>query len=1192
MDGHSKRALYIKKLTQFINSWISYMKKFTTVIIGIFLLASCSSESDATSKTNTELPVDQKESKSNFNQKTSIADEIIRPLGGVAGIRKGKKSVLSFNNLTGEVEKDLPATAKSLSKFSATLVGFSANESYGNALLESLQKQIDSYKNRPVPNRLKGKPESINKWRKNIANKIKSREKGIDEFKSLPDIQQKQSEYFYKVVSERLDKHYLNKLKIGEYHEMYSYLDSEDKQEWLVRETDRVLSTKKVRITHFYRLFIWINNVEYYLSSGDDNRLSGNDSIQLLNSALSLGDGTANNLFDRNFVNQLYDLRSTAMNKALETNNTELYNKLIDSIWPYDDEVSNSLKDSAKNVNELNDEREHSLFRSARRDFLRDLWSLLDAGANPNLQNKEGDTALIHAISYENCENSKIVCSRGRYAVDGIDMDPTVNRITKINLLLNYGANPNIANNEGKTALHYASLFDDIDIKVIKTLIKAGAELNTKDNKGNTPLILATRIGDKEKVELLIENGADVNIRNDEQFSPLIIAVDNKNQDLVNLFIKNKAQSSLQRTSTFKIDDGNKRKEVVTYENAKIKSFHLYNEEEQLLIEGITNADNTMSFKEFIHRKLDGRNLSLLKATWHIKDGSRHGSYENYRYGDNASKPQLQEKGKYDNGKKIHAVIYECEYFYKDLNSLFDVVCTDAVSSEYKYNPKDGITIITAKNSYQNFSAKMKGAIPYKDIWYRGISQKLFYTYGPISYNDIWTEKRKLLERTYFDDRGGTIFKEIYDGKGNVVKVIDERKDYAKGIMESYLNNPKKGLFNSLIEIEEKNGYQVDEAKSILKNIIQEVKNNITIKNSYSRSEAISILNEISYILRRKFGITYDDDHIDVLSQTLVNREMDCDIISMLYVTIGDHLDLPLALALYPEHGSVIWADDSYSIYWEAATRSNIPHTETSLRYYQNWFYGNPYKEDIINSKYWGKPLTKREAFLHGIWLASRTAKSNKEVGSYKKILNEIAQPILPHHVKRHDKRSTGEDLAMFLETMVNQRFEKMGRYSLFNRVRVAARLPERYNSRDRKMIAAMTIKLLEGKEREVIEQTSFILQDIALGELADAYTEIKKYDKAVNVYKTKLEYTSNEVDKDYIYSKIAKIRKLRDTPPKKKAKKVDKKSPNYYLYELGEGYRLGKLGFPQNIEKAKKYYTKSAELGNAEAQNRLEAMQ
>ena len=75
----------------------------------------------------------------------------------------------------------------------------------------------------------------------------------------------------------------------------------------------------------------------------------------------------------------------------------------------------------------------------------------------------------------------------------------------------------------GLTALHVASMFNQTD--VIKHLLHEGANMNIQDPfKKDTPLHFAARNNNTEAARILIENGADVNLVNSRNQTPLDLA--------------------------------------------------------------------------------------------------------------------------------------------------------------------------------------------------------------------------------------------------------------------------------------------------------------------------------------------------------------------------------------------------------------------------------------------------------------------------------------------------------------------------------------------------------------------------------------------------------------------------------------------------------------------------------------------
>ena len=75
-------------------------------------------------------------------------------------------------------------------------------------------------------------------------------------------------------------------------------------------------------------------------------------------------------------------------------------------------------------------------------------------------------------------------------------------------LLLDHGAKLDLADTNGMTALHYAARNEDA-LEVAEVIIKAGADVNTKDKSGRTPYDHATERLRLEMKALLKANGAD-----------------------------------------------------------------------------------------------------------------------------------------------------------------------------------------------------------------------------------------------------------------------------------------------------------------------------------------------------------------------------------------------------------------------------------------------------------------------------------------------------------------------------------------------------------------------------------------------------------------------------------------------------------------------------------------------------------
>ena len=114
-------------------------------------------------------------------------------------------------------------------------------------------------------------------------------------------------------------------------------------------------------------------------------------------------------------------------------------------------------------------------------------------------------------------------------AVDG--------ELDRVKELVSGGADVNSKNRMGMTPLVVAALNNRT--AVCEFLIANGADLNAKDGQGRTALYLAVERGNKDLIELLVKKGADVNVttgRGDNAFS---LAKTKGNAEIVDLLAKN-----------------------------------------------------------------------------------------------------------------------------------------------------------------------------------------------------------------------------------------------------------------------------------------------------------------------------------------------------------------------------------------------------------------------------------------------------------------------------------------------------------------------------------------------------------------------------------------------------------------------------------------------------------------------------
>lgn len=143
-----------------------------------------------------------------------------------------------------------------------------------------------------------------------------------------------------------------------------------------------------------------------------------------------------------------------------------------------------------------------------------------------------------------------------------------------VGLLIEKGANVNSLNKYGYTPLHYSILQRHID--VASMLIKAGADTDIPNVWGNTPLHTCAGRNFLREAKFLIENNADIDTKNFIGETPLFAAVKFGHEDMILLLIKNgadvNARDKAGRTAVFATADGNSSKilELLIDQGAKI----------------------------------------------------------------------------------------------------------------------------------------------------------------------------------------------------------------------------------------------------------------------------------------------------------------------------------------------------------------------------------------------------------------------------------------------------------------------------------------------------------------------------------------------------------------------------------------------------------------------------------------------
>ncbi|HYY59691.1 MAG TPA: ankyrin repeat domain-containing protein [Pyrinomonadaceae bacterium] len=182
---------------------------------------------------------------------------------------------------------------------------------------------------------------------------------------------------------------------------------------------------------------------------------------------------------------------------------------------------------------------EYPLVIAASENDLPRVKELIAAGADVNRRDKNLDaTALDEAAIYGNRE--------------------------MVRALLDAGAEINARNSRRQTAL--MMLDDDATDNLVWDLVSAGAKINLRDEDGDTALILAAGLSNTEALRALLNAGAKINARNKSGETALMKAAGAGNKESVKLLIEFGANLNVRNNdgeTALKLAEDNEHQDVV-----------------------------------------------------------------------------------------------------------------------------------------------------------------------------------------------------------------------------------------------------------------------------------------------------------------------------------------------------------------------------------------------------------------------------------------------------------------------------------------------------------------------------------------------------------------------------------------------------------------------------------------------------
>ncbi|MCB9229326.1 MAG: ankyrin repeat domain-containing protein [Deltaproteobacteria bacterium] len=164
---------------------------------------------------------------------------------------------------------------------------------------------------------------------------------------------------------------------------------------------------------------------------------------------------------------------------------------------------------------------ETPLITAAKNDQREAAELLVNIGADVNLTDSEGKTALYHAIHNKHTQMAQFLIQYARpdqqsdFGWAPLHIAVFMDNLTIVRDLIKANANVNLPDKNGNTPLHLAVRFWERLRKtyIIQDLVAAKALMDRKNNWGESSLYLAIMYAPADIVRILVDAGADVNAK-------------------------------------------------------------------------------------------------------------------------------------------------------------------------------------------------------------------------------------------------------------------------------------------------------------------------------------------------------------------------------------------------------------------------------------------------------------------------------------------------------------------------------------------------------------------------------------------------------------------------------------------------------------------------------------------------------
>ncbi|KAK4880295.1 hypothetical protein RN001_008441 [Aquatica leii] len=238
------------------------------------------------------------------------------------------------------------------------------------------------------------------------------------------------------------------------------------------------------------------------------------------------------------------------------------------------------------NIDAVNEDGNTPLMLALKSNNNMIVEALLERGANTGIVNKDGCSCIHYSLRdtstlslFINADNINQKNKSGLAPIM-IALNDHYNEC--VTMLLEHGADPFVEDNDGNTCLHLAATYEEVDLfktflekgidvnklnkngdnslqvaiehgkmKIAKIILDMGGDPNTVTQTGKTCLLKAIELDDKELTDYLIKCKVDINIQSNSDQTPLSVALENGLTAVSKLLIQMGADVNIQRGGTY-----------------------------------------------------------------------------------------------------------------------------------------------------------------------------------------------------------------------------------------------------------------------------------------------------------------------------------------------------------------------------------------------------------------------------------------------------------------------------------------------------------------------------------------------------------------------------------------------------------------------------------------------------------------